>query len=218
MARLGFQALKRWKDNPIEESETSKSGQSNRRQDGHLPPRVKSYQTQQQSARGCVYCDGTDHKSSNCQKYTNVDARKKILALKRLCFNCAGPKHRAAECKTRSGCFTCGERHHTSICNNSSTGRSLLTAQPERSNNPSSDRWFLTAQPEISNKVIYPVVVVEVGGIQCRALLDTGAGSSYASAALLDVVKSCPCQSKVRTIEMTLGVQTKRVELSLLKV
>ena len=134
-----LQALKRWKDiNPIEESESSKSGQSNRRQDGHLPARVKSYQTQQQSARGCVYCDGTDHKSSNCQKYTNVDARKKILASKRLYFNCTGPKHRAAECKTRSGCFTCGERHHTSICNNSSTGRSLLTAQPERSNNPSS--------------------------------------------------------------------------------
>ena len=81
-----------------------------------------------------------------------------------------------------------------------------------------SDRWFLTAQPEISNKVIYPVVVVEVGGIQCRALLDTGAGSSYASAALLNVVKSRPRQSQVRTIEMMLGVQTKRVELSLSKV
>ena len=34
--------------------------------------------------------------------------------------------------------------------------------------------------------VTYPAVVVSVGGIQCRALLDSGAGSSYASAALLD--------------------------------
>lgn len=33
--------------------------------------------------------------------------------------------------------------------------------------------------------VTYPVVVVSVGGIHYRALLDTGAGSSYASAALL---------------------------------
>ena len=34
-----LQAPKRCKDiNPIEESESSKSGQSNRRQDGHLPP------------------------------------------------------------------------------------------------------------------------------------------------------------------------------------
>ena len=33
--------------------------------------------------------------------------------------------------------------------------------------------------------VIYPVIVVDVDGIKCRALLDTGAGSSYASAALI---------------------------------
>ena len=33
--------------------------------------------------------------------------------------------------------------------------------------------------------MIYPVVVVVVDGIKCRALLDTGAGSSYASAALV---------------------------------
>lgn len=35
-------------------------------------------------------------------------------------------------------------------------------------------------------RVTYPVVVVEVEGIKFRALLDTDAGSSYASAALLD--------------------------------
>lgn len=34
--------------------------------------------------------------------------------------------------------------------------------------------------------VTYPVVVVNVEGIKCRALLDTGAGSSYASSALLE--------------------------------
>ena len=34
--------------------------------------------------------------------------------------------------------------------------------------------------------VIHPVVVVKVNNIMCRALLDTGAGSSYASDALLD--------------------------------
>ena len=37
--------------------------------------------------------------------------------------------------------------------------------------------------------MIYPVVVVEVEGIKCRVLLDTGAGSSYASAALLEHFK-----------------------------
>ena len=32
--------------------------------------------------------------------------------------------------------------------------------------------------------VVYPVVIVRVEGVLCHALLDTGAGSSYASAAL----------------------------------
>jgi len=38
------------------------------------------------------------------------------------------------------------------------------------------------------SKVVYPVVVVYIDRIKCRALLDTGAGSSYASAYLLDML------------------------------
>ena len=37
--------------------------------------------------------------------------------------------------------------------------------------------------------VIYPVVVIEVQGVKCRALPDSGAGSSYASAAFIDRLK-----------------------------
>ena len=47
----------------------------------------------------------------------------------------------------------------------------------------------MTATAENDNAVIYPVVVVKVEGVKCRALLDTGAGSSYASAALLNQVR-----------------------------
>ena len=36
--------------------------------------------------------------------------------------------------------------------------------------------------------VVYPVVVVEVAGIRCRALLDSGAGSSYGSAFLFNLL------------------------------
>ena len=45
--------------------------------------------------------------------------------------------------------------------------------------------------------------------MKCRALLDTGAGSSYASAALLNL----PHQREVRQIEMMLGAVTKQVEI-----
>ena len=52
------------------------------------------------------------------------------------------------------------------------------------------------------NSVTYPVVVVEVCGIRCRTPLDTGAGSSYASAALLDRIGKQPVRKEFRNIEI----------------
>ena len=59
----------------------------------------------------------------------------------------------------------------------------------------------------------YPVVAVEVEGVKCRALLDTGAGSSYASAALLNRISTRKRTKEVRKIEMLLGTSTREVEL-----
>ena len=50
--------------------------------------------------------------------------------------------------------------------------------------------------------VIHPVIVVNANGIKCRALLDSGAGSSYASAALLDRSKKHPIRREPRRIQM----------------
>ena len=55
----------------------------------------------------------------------------------------------------------------------------------------------MTATSLGNSTVIYPVVIVEVQGVKCRALLDTGAGSSYASAALIDHLKIRPHQREV---------------------
>ena len=61
--------------------------------------------------------------------------------------------------------------------------------------------------------VNYPGVVVNVGGIQCRALLDTGAGSSYASAALLDRLGKQPVRKEFRRIEMMLSATEREIEV-----
>ena len=61
------------------------------------------------------------------------------------------------------------KRHHTSICDR--LGKQLMTATSAG-----------------KTAVIHSVVVVIVQGVRCRALLDTGAGSSYASAALLSLL------------------------------
>lgn len=50
------------------------------------------------------------------------------------------------------------------------------------------------------DKVIYPVVVVKVGGIECCALLDSGASSCYASAKLLDLLGKQPTEIKPKRL------------------
>ena len=57
--------------------------------------------------------------------------------------------------------------------------------------------------------MVYPVVLVNVNGVKCRALIDTGAGSSYASSALLDATKAKPRKREVRRVEMMFGTSTK---------
>ena len=136
------------------------------------PLRDKSYQTQQKDERGleCVYCEKPDHRSDDCKTVTTLDERKQLLSNKHLCFNCTGSKHRAVDCRSRSLCQICQKRHHTSICDR--LGDQLMTATSLG-----------------KSTVVYPVVVVEVQEVKCLALLDTDAGNSNASAALIDSLK-----------------------------
>ena len=66
--------------------------------------------------RGCVYCEDTGHKATQCVKVTDACERKKLLARKGLCFNCATRRHRASECSSKTSCQHCNKRHHLSIC------------------------------------------------------------------------------------------------------
>lgn len=63
--------------------------------------RSKTFQAKQREwkARACVYCEGTGHKASDCNKVVSVDELKKILSEKQLCFNCTGTEHQVAECR-----------------------------------------------------------------------------------------------------------------------
>ena len=182
------QALKRWKDiNPIEPVDDSKK---------RLPGVARQFQTRNRPSPtgGCVYCNSETHKSIDCDKVTTMDDRRKHLAKNRLCFNCTRGQHRAAECKSNSTCRKCQRKHHTSICDQR-------------------DNHLMTASCDENRSVCYPVVVVEVNGIRCRALLDTGAGSSYASSALINEMKIKPEKVERRRIEMMVGSVTKSIEM-----
>ena len=95
-----------------------------------------------------VYTAGRKQQSSNCKTITKIENRKKILSEKTLCFNCTGVKHRAAECPSKRTCQTCKRKHHLSLCKQSST-----------------------MMVSTEGLVEYPVVVVKVNNIICRALL-----------------------------------------------
>ena len=83
-------ALGSWiRRNPVESSEDHRDETPNWKRD-QIPRR--SYATQQ--TRACVYCDDPTHRSFECHRVTSFDERKNILAKKKPCFNCTGPKHR----------------------------------------------------------------------------------------------------------------------------
>ena len=136
----------------------------------------------------CVlYCEDPNHSSKDCSSVSTVPARKKVLAEKKLCFNYTGLKHRASDCKSNINCQNCKQKH-TSIC---------PQVVP-----------LLTVTGSVHKLLVYPVVLVNVEGEKCRALLDTGAGSSYASAALLNRLSNLDRRKEVRRVEMMLGTVT----------
>jgi hypothetical protein len=75
-----------------------------------------------------------------------------------------------------------------------------------------------SAQQADESEVIYPVVLLEIDGIKTRALLDTGAGSSYASARQINALHKQPTETKTKRIEMMLGSTTTKVEIYNVKV
>ena len=71
----------------------------------------------------------------------------------------------------------------------------------------------MTAHKSDDKEIIYPIVLVEIDGIKTHALLDTGTGSSYASAKLINALKKKLKEVKTKRIEMMLGSSTTRVEI-----
>ena len=161
------------------------------------PLKTKSYQVRQHDPRRrpCVYCESSDHQSVNCDKVRTIHEFRKQLNLKQLCFICTGTNHKASECRRCSTCKFCNRRHHSSICDKE-------RQQPEH---------VLLATGRGS--VTHPAVVVSVVGIQCRALFDSGAGSSYASAALLDRLGKQPVRKEFKRIEMMMQATNREIEI-----
>ena len=66
----------------------------------------------------------------------------------------------------------------------------------------------MTAKGE--RESVFPIIVVKVNGVQCRALVDTGAGSSYASSTIINLIKVKPHSVTTRNIDMLLTTKQVR--------
>ena len=186
------EALRHWvKRNPVVSNDRERE-ENNR-------DRRKLFNTRGEEVklRGCVYCGDTGHKATQCEKVIDTSERKKILARRGLCFNCATRTHRATECSSKGSCQHCGKRHHSSICD-------------QGQQNPEGERKLMT--DGVSGDGVFPVVVVTVNGVKCRALIDSGAGGSYASAKLIKMIDSKPVESRVQRVGMLLDSKTTRME------
>ena len=113
---------------------------------------------------------------------------------KKLCFNCNGKQHQTLDCQSKRKCSTCNEWHHSSIC------RNPYLSVPTMSSTDQGD-------------VIQPIVVPLVERVKCRALLDTGAESSYVSGVLMNVLKKKPIGKDTKHIEMMMNSTTKNIEV-----
>ena len=116
------------------------------------------------------------------------------------CVYCKEITHKSMECmkvasvKNRNKILA-KRKHHMSICDE-----------------PPPQEKLLTAQYNYKNTVVYPVVILDVEGVKCPVLLDTGAGNSYASAALLDRLSKRESKLETKKIEMMLGTTTQEME------
>lgn len=184
-----LEALRHWIDrNPLQ------TGDRDTRQQPRDFKREKAFPARDQpKPKTCAFCDKSDHKSSECEAVTTIEERRKILSNKRLCFNCTGEKHRANECKSKINCQVCQKRHHTSICDKKQREPGMTAANDQN--------------------VIHPVVVVQVEGIKCRALLDTGSSSNYMSSTLVKLINKSPVRQEHKSIETLLGITNRKVDV-----
>ena len=97
----------------------------------------------------------------------------------------------AAFCPSKSVCQQCHKHHHTSSCD----------APRQETNQPTPTTGVALPTNQVGEG-LFPVLVVEVNGIKCRVLIDSGAGSSYVSAKLINLLCVKPSAVRTKSIDM----------------
>ena len=189
------EAVRQWtKRNPVDPNRSERERER--------PAKVFHARRNDFKSRDCIYCGDDSHKAMECIKISNVQERKQILLKKRLCFNCAIGSHRAADCSSKTSCKHCHKRHHSSICDASKWKKEANQDTKE----------ILGVSSDQSGECVFPVIVIKVNGVKCRALIDSGAGSSYISAKLVNILKVKPEETQTKQVDMLMSTKRIRME------
>ena len=147
----------------------------------------------------CAYCGFSNHRSIDCQKVMDLAPLREILKRKNLCFNCTVFGHTAARCRTRGG-RRYNRRHHTSLCDGTSTN-----SEGNKMESPKMGKRAI----DIST-TLHATVVAKVNDIPARIMMNSGAGSSYICTSLLTKLKIKPTRVETRSIEQIYGTVKRR--------
>ena len=122
----------------------------------------------------CLCCS-EPHKIYQCEKFKamSFDDKQQLVKAKKLCYNCLRSGHTVKECKSESKCQTCKKGHHT-----------LLQRATNDGEEGSGSKLFVGHSGILSSQTILPTVLVPIfinedKFVECRALLDSGAESSF---------------------------------------
>lgn len=148
----------------------------------------------------CPFCSG-HHLLYQCKKFVQeaIGNRRDFIQKRKLCFNCFGANHSVTQCKRRTACRCCGQRHHSLLHQEGGTHNPALAGPSQPANQQrepaqepqaadhvervvshfsnsemtsSSQVMLATALVNVSNKGMYHTL---------RALLHQGSEASFIS-------------------------------------
>ncbi|XP_015124395.1 uncharacterized protein LOC107046317 [Diachasma alloeum] len=172
--------------NPLSASSTSPSSSMNVKPK-HARDNKNRTQTLLTNAtsNSCPHCKG-QHTFATCEKVLALPPLDRIQAARtaQLCLNCFQKSHKTRVCKA-STCSTCQKKHHNILHLNEEETKMMRAAHQSKTiamvaTLPSRE-CIITAVVNIMDSQQKP--------IQCRAILDTAAGSNFMTEALANKLR-----------------------------
>ena len=147
----------------------------------------------------CIFCS-EEHWSDECKRVVTRDQRRKFFVDKNLCFNCGRTGHRGSQCRSR-GCFKCGSKHHTSIC--------------DKNQNPKMETGgVLNGYSRSPEKNSLPAIIpVKISGEVMWAYLDTGSARNFVSRDAAKMLNLKPKRHESREIVTLNGITNQSMPI-----